>query len=213
MMNRLVSRSVTLWESRGSGDWKATLNAPPASPVSAISTVMLRRTCSGVPSPKSFSLESSRSSLKIVVVMAGTNNVGRNSPLGDAAARGADVARGVAAIVGEIRQRAPEATVIVTGITPRNDNRDVNTVIDDANARIAKLADGKTIRYININDVLADPQGNLRPGMVHDGLHLTAQSYQVWADHLKPIFTEILGTPAASDQAPPPTGDPSVTSR
>jgi cephalosporin-C deacetylase-like acetyl esterase/lysophospholipase L1-like esterase len=148
---------------------------------------------------------------KVVVVMAGTNNVGRASPLGDAPARAADVARGVAAIVGEIRRRAPEATVIVTGITPRNDNRDVNVVIDDANQRIAKLADGKTIRYININHELADREGNLRPGMAHDGLHLTPKAYQIWADALKPIFTEILGTPAATDHAPPPSADPSAS--
>jgi len=150
---------------------------------------------------------------KVVVVMAGTNNIGRASPLGDAPARAADVARGVAAIVGEVRQRAPEATVIVMGITPRNDNRAVNVVIDDANRRIAKLADGKTVRYININQQLADPEGHLLPGMAHDGLHLTAKAYQVWADALKPVLTEILGTPAASDQAPPPSGDPSVTRR
>jgi len=147
---------------------------------------------------------------KIVVVMAGTNNVGRATPLGDASARAADVARGVAALVGEIRKRAPEATVIVTGITPRSDNRAVNAVIDEANLGIAKLADGKTTRYININHELTDAAGNLRPGMVHDGLHLTPQAYQVWADHLKPIFTEVLGPPAATDHAPPPTGDPST---
>jgi hypothetical protein len=36
------------------------------------------------------------------------------------------------------------------------------------------------------------------------------KSYQVWADALKPIFTEILGPPAGEDRAPPPTGDPSA---
>ena len=29
-------------------------------------------------------------------------------------------------------------------------------------------------------------------------------------DGLKPIFTELLGPPAATDRAPPPTGDPSA---
>jgi lysophospholipase L1-like esterase len=116
--------------------------------------------------------------------------------------------RGVAAVVGEIRRRAPEATVIVTGITPRADNRDVNPIIDEANRGIAQLADGKAIRYINFNDELTDAHGNLKPGMANDGLHLTPQAYQVWADHLKPIFTELLGPPGNTDQAPPPTGDP-----
>jgi (4-O-methyl)-D-glucuronate---lignin esterase len=32
----------------------------------------------------------------------------------------------------------------------------------------------------------------------------------VWADALKPVLTEILGPPAATDQAPPPTGDPAA---
>jgi hypothetical protein len=46
--------------------------------------------------------------------------------------------------------------------------------------------------------------------MAHDGLHFTAQAYQVWADHLKPIFTEILGPPASTDSAPPPSSDPAA---
>jgi hypothetical protein len=47
--------------------------------------------------------------------------------------------------------------------------------------------------------------------MSNDGLHLTAKAYQVWADALKPHLTGILGPPKATDEAPPPTGDPSAT--
>jgi cephalosporin-C deacetylase-like acetyl esterase/lysophospholipase L1-like esterase len=147
---------------------------------------------------------------KIVVLMAGTNNIGNATPLGDAARRAGDVARGVAAIVREIRQRAPDATVVITGITPRNDNMAVMPVINQANREIARLADGKKVRYININEQLAFPDNRLRPGMTSDGLHLTVNAYQIWADALKPIFTEILGPPAEVDRAPPPTGDPSA---
>jgi lysophospholipase L1-like esterase len=147
---------------------------------------------------------------KVVVLLAGTNNVGRATPIGDTEARADDVARGVAAIGREIRQRAPKATVIVTGITPRNDNVEVMPIINRANTQIAKLADGKNVRYVNINEQLAFPDNQLRDGMAHDGLHLTAKAYQIWADALKPILTEVLGPPAAVDRAPPPTGDPSA---
>jgi cephalosporin-C deacetylase len=147
---------------------------------------------------------------KIVVLMAGTNNVGKAAPLGNAGERAAEVVRGVKAVVGEIRQRAPDATVIVTGITPRNDNIAVMPIINEANLGIAALADGKSIRYINVNAGLADAENILRPGMAHDGLHLTVRGYQVWADALKPIFTEILGEPSKTDTAPAPTGDPSA---
>jgi lysophospholipase L1-like esterase len=148
---------------------------------------------------------------KVVVVMAGTNNVGNATPLGDVRARAESVARGVSAIVREIRQRAPGAVVVLTGITARDDNPAVMPVIDQANDLIGRLADGKTVRYININSKLALPNGRLREGMAHDGLHLTTRAYQIWADALKPILMEILGPPASEDHAPPPTGDPSAT--
>jgi cephalosporin-C deacetylase len=147
---------------------------------------------------------------KVVVLMAGTNNVGRATPIGDADARADDVARGVAAVVGEIRRRAPRATVLITGITPRDDNLAVMPIINLANQQIARLADGKAVRYININEQLAFPDGHLREGMADDGLHLSVKAYQVWADALKPALTELLGPPASVDRAPPPTGDPSA---
>jgi len=150
---------------------------------------------------------------KVVVVLAGTNNVGDATPVGDTETRAAEVARGVGALLREIRKRAPRATVIVTGITPRDDNPAVMPVIDAANRQIAALANGKSIRYININDQLATPEGRLRDGMALDGLHLTPRAYQLWADALKPILTELLGPPAAEDHAPPPTGDPSAARR
>jgi hypothetical protein len=34
------------------------------------------------------------------------------------------------------------------------------------------------------------------------------KGYQVWADALKPLLTELLGPSAKEDHAPPPTGDP-----
>jgi lysophospholipase L1-like esterase len=79
------------------------------------------------------------------------------------------------------------------------------------NHNLAAMADGKKVRFLDINSKLADSQGNLLPGMMNaDKLHPSLPGYQVWADALKPIFTELLGPPAREDQAPPPTGDPSA---
>ena len=146
---------------------------------------------------------------KVIVLMAGTNNIGNLSPAGDADTRAGETVRGVAAVLKELRARAPKATVVVMGITPRSDNSQVMPIINAANRGIAKLADGRRIRYLNINARLADA-GVLQPGMTKDGLHLTAQAYQLWADALKPILVERLGPKAQHDQAPPPTGDPSA---
>jgi lysophospholipase L1-like esterase len=147
---------------------------------------------------------------KIIVLMAGTNNIGNLSPAEDTDARAAEAVRGVAAVLKELRARAPNATVVLMGITPRSDNIQVMPIIDAANRGIAKLADGRRIRYLNINARLVDGHGVLVPGMTSDGLHLTAKAYQLWADALKPTLVERLGPKAPDDHAPPPTGDPSA---
>jgi lysophospholipase L1-like esterase len=148
---------------------------------------------------------------KVIVIDAGTNNVGQ-WPGGDE--KVADIARGIRALIDLSRAKAPAATIILTGIFPRNDNRAQPTAvfaeINRINENIARMADGKTIRYVTINDQLADASGKLFDGMTVDGLHPTVKGYQIWADALKPILREILGPPAATDHAPPPTGDPSA---
>ena len=84
-------------------------------------------------------------------------------------------------------------------------------VTRDAWLSLLKAPD-KMVRTMAM-DKLADQDGKLRPGMSPDRLHLSAQGYQVWADALKPILTEILGPQAKDDLAPPPTGDPSAAGR
>ena len=149
---------------------------------------------------------------KIIVLMAGTNNVGKLSPTAADDKRVADVTRGMRMIVDLCREKAPDATIVIMGITPRNDNIAVMPIIEGINANLAKFADGRKVRYVSINDRLADPSGKLYDGMTDpDQLHLAVKAYQIWADALKPVFTEILGPPAAVDRAPPPTGDPGIS--
>ena len=148
---------------------------------------------------------------KVIVIMAGTNNVGARPPAGNEPEIAADIAAGIAAIIKRARKLAPGATILLMGITPRNDNMAYMPVINQANALLAKLADGRRVRFLNLNDRLADRQGRLHPGMTDaDLLHLAVPGYQVWADALRPALTELLGPPAATDSAPPPSGDPSA---
>ncbi len=141
---------------------------------------------------------------KIIVLLAGTNNVGN----GDKAA---DVTKGLEAILRVLETKAPSAAIVVTGIFPRNDNTALMPAIDEINNNLSKLADGRKIRYLNIGGKLADRDGKLFEGMMNaDKIHPSVKGYQVWADALKPIFTELLGPPGKDDHAPAATGDPSA---
>jgi lysophospholipase L1-like esterase len=131
---------------------------------------------------------------KIIVLAAGTNNVGNTIRPEGIDREAADVSAGIQAILRVMRDKAPGAVIIVTGIFPRNDNNAVMPVIDRINAALSTFADGGKIRYLNINSKFAD-DGMLDP---RDKLHLTVRAYQVWADALRPIFTELLGPPKSS---------------
>ena len=140
---------------------------------------------------------------KVIVLLAGTNNIGKEPKPG--AAR--DAAEGIEAILATCKAKAPKAIIVLMAIFPRNDSADANKAVSEANAMIAQLADGKTVRFLNINDQLADRTGTLFPGLSVDNLHLSLKGYEIWAKNLKPILTELLGAPATEDHAPSPTGD------
>jgi lysophospholipase L1-like esterase len=147
---------------------------------------------------------------KVIVSLAGTNDVG-NSPLSEE--RATAVVKGIEALRDAMRDKAPKATIILMGILPRNDGPRPTAVmasINRINEGIAKLADGKATRYLNVNDKLADKDGKLFEGMTTDRLHLSEKGYQVWADALRPVLTDLLGPRGKEDLAPPPTGDPSA---
>ncbi len=149
---------------------------------------------------------------KVIVLLAGTNNVGSRVPPEGIDSAAENVTKGLEAVVRAMQSKAPKAVIILTGIFPRNDNIAVMPEINRINANLARMEDGRKIRYLNINNKLADHDGNLYDGMLndHDKLHPLLKGYQVWADALKPVFTKILGPPASEDHAPPPTGDPSA---
>jgi lysophospholipase L1-like esterase len=148
---------------------------------------------------------------KVIVLLAGTNNIGRETPPPDDEPLVADVTRGIAALLDVMRAKAPAATVVLTAIFPRNDNIAVMPTIDRINERLAALADRRGVRFLNVNDRFADTGGRLHDGLMPDGLHPSLKGYAVWADALKPLLTELLGPRAAEDHAPAPTGDPSAS--
>ena len=147
---------------------------------------------------------------RVIVLLAGTNNVG-TQPRDEQSV--AEIARGIKAIIDICRQKAPNATIILTAIFPRNDNLAVMPTINRINERLAGFADGARVRFLTINDRLADASGKLFEGVLNerDKLHPTIHGYQIWADALKPIFRELLGPPGRTDLAPTPTGVPPAT--
>ena len=90
--------------------------------------------------------------------------------------------------------------MLLTGITPRNTNGSTAPMptIGRINQRLASLADGHHIRFLDLSDRMADASGKLREGVTDDGLHLTDTGYEIWSEAMKSTLIEWLGDTATA---------------
>jgi lysophospholipase L1-like esterase len=125
------------------------------------------------------------SGARVVVLMVGTNNLATATP--------ANVVRGVSALVDTVRAALPNAIVIVNALLPRGAAGDpARAKIAEVNARLAGLADGARVRYVDAGPGFVDTAGEVRPELMPDDLHPSAAGYEVWAAALRPVLLDAL---------------------
>ncbi len=122
---------------------------------------------------------------KAVVLMIGTNNVSFDAAEG--------IARGITKIVGTIREKLPEAKVLLLAIFPRGEKPNPDREkIQQINASIARLGDDKHVFFLDIGAKFLEPDGTLPKELMYDSLHLSDKGYQVWADAITPKLAELM---------------------
>ena len=126
---------------------------------------------------------------KLVVMMIGTNNLG-NPPR----ATPEDTAKGVECLVKTIREKLPQARLLLLGVFPRgkSPNDPFRAQIKTVNDTISKLDDGKQVKYLDIGDKFLSGGGELTPEIMPDALHPNARGYQIWADAIDPTVEEMI---------------------
>jgi lysophospholipase L1-like esterase len=124
---------------------------------------------------------------KAVVLLIGTNNIGRNTP--------PEIVDGITAIVNEVRIKLPNSKLLLIGIFPRGEKNDpAREEVKEINSQIAKLADGKTIQFLDINSKLIAPDGTISANFRPDLLHPKEQGYQIWADAMQGTLDEMMSS-------------------
>ena len=61
-----------------------------------------------------------------------------------------------------------------------------------ANAELARLDDGRMIRFLDINAAFLGNDGTIPNTIMPDQLHPNAAGYQLWADAMQPVLTEMM---------------------
>ncbi|HEY0008462.1 MAG TPA: GDSL-type esterase/lipase family protein [Tepidisphaeraceae bacterium] len=123
---------------------------------------------------------------KVVVLLIGTNNVGRISS--------EDLAGGITANVQEINKRLPDAKVLLMGLFPRGETPDNKHRIQvaEVNAIISKLDDGKRVFFTDIGSQMILPDGQIDKAFLPDLLHLSSKGYKLWADGIQAKIDEFM---------------------
>lgn len=126
---------------------------------------------------------------KGVVLLAGINNTW-GDPNVDEETRGRYIAEGMRRIVTTLREKQPAARILLMATFPRGDG--TPPCIRVSNAALEKLADGQTMRFLDLGSKLAGPDGKVPSALMPDGLHPSEEGYRIWADAMKPILEEWL---------------------
>ncbi len=90
-------------------------------------------------------------------------------------------------IIRRLRRTHPQARIIIQSILPTRRPTLPNARIRQLNQQLAAIAQQEGATYHNIHHWFMDTQGNLRPELTTDGLHLSADGYEVWRTALKQI--------------------------
>jgi len=131
---------------------------------------------------------------KCIVLMLGTNNLSGGFSIRNT---NAQTIAGLRLVVNEIRQRQPQAKLLLLGIFERGttaaDPYRPNLKI--VNTELAKWADDKNIFFMDIGDKFLLPDGSLNMALMHDPVHPNTAGYQVWAGAIIDKVKELLAMP------------------
>lgn len=140
---------------------------------------------------------------KLVVIMIGTNNIGQNAD-----EKPEWAAAGVKKIVDTVREKLPKAKILLLAVFPRGEAASAQRkAVGEINEIIVKLADDKTVRYLDIGKVFLNDQGEIPADVMPDKLHPNAHGYDLWYDAMGKTVAEMMsGSSAASAKSAPAKG-------
>jgi lysophospholipase L1-like esterase len=135
---------------------------------------------------------------QVVVLLIGTNNSGSHTA--------DEIIAANTRIVRQIHERIPDTKVLLLGIFPQN-SRDLDdngiprddgvtrmAIIENVNQALAKLDNGKNVRFLDIGSIFLNEGKTIPEALMYDQLHLTKSGYQLWAEAMQPLLSEMMGS-------------------
>ena len=119
---------------------------------------------------------------KKLFLMCGINDIGDGRDVNDILS---DYER----LVERLIQRLPETKIYLLSVLPVRlqmiDNKNISlNKINTLNEKIHRMAEKKSLVYIDLHNVFICTDGNLKSELTNDGVHLTERAYHLWKDQI-----------------------------
>jgi beta-glucosidase len=125
---------------------------------------------------------------KLAVIMIGTNNSNGNDNTAE------EISDGIITICQRLRTQFPKMKILLLAIFPRNPEpspqREKNA---EASLLASRIADGKMIHYLDINDKFLTEDEKLTKEIMPDYLHPNKTGYKIWAKAIESKVAELMG--------------------
>lgn len=107
------------------------------------------------------------------------------------------VATAIGELIADIREATPQTRLYVQSLLPINNSFGrykaifgKEQTVRDVNTLLRPIAERNGATWIDIHDLFADADGNLRTDLTNDGLHLLAPGYMIWRAALMPYVEQ-----------------------
>ncbi len=124
-----------------------------------------------------------------MAILIGANDFGQNRSV-------EYVVRSIEYFLAMVRQDVPGSRTLVQSIMPRG--REYSSDIQDANRHLRQYAQNVHAQYLDLWPAMATEEGELRPELTTDRLHLTPEGYEAWLGELRPALERLRDAPPMS---------------
>lgn len=132
---------------------------------------------------------------RVIVLLIGTNNIGfeRSGKIRNTTA---EAIAGVMAVVDLIQAKRPTSRLLLLGVFPRGEKADpIRAQVAEVNEALRRRDDGDRIRFLDLGEKFLSADGSISRNVMPDLLHPSELGYEIWANAMKPLLSEMLAKP------------------
>lgn len=120
-----------------------------------------------------------------IFVMIGTNDLKREVPESYIVANHQKIIHKIKGLSPKTRIYVQSVLPVNYSLLPESFNKITNEKVQSLNQKLATLAQEYQVEFVDLHEIFAAPDGQLKEELTPDGIHLKLTAYRQWVDYLR----------------------------